>query len=248
MEINTTSFLSDPIQLFLVAVLLTGGTIASILARKLTRAAAITGWLLGLTICAGAGYKGLAMLVTFFVLGTVATAWKKEQKRGLVPGEEESGQRKTGQVIANAGVPALLALLAIADTIHAGIYLLMMAGSFAAAMADTLSSELGMVYGQRFYNVISWKKEQKGLDGVVSIEGTLIGIAGAAVIAILYVLPTVANRYGWMIIAAGALGNLADSVLGALWERKKYIGNDTVNFLNTFVAALATWLLWYLCS
>jgi uncharacterized membrane protein len=41
-----------------------------------------------------------------------------------------------------------------------------------------------------------------------------------------------------VIVFAGVMGNLADSVLGAALERRHYIGNDTVNFLNTLFAAL----------
>jgi len=46
---------------------------------------------------------------------------------------------------------------------------------------------------------------------------------------------------------AGTLGSFADSYLGALLERRGWIGNDAVNFLSTTIAALiaiscAAWL------
>jgi uncharacterized membrane protein len=37
---------------------------------------------------------------------------------------------------------------------------------------------------------------------------------------------------------AGIFGNLCDSILGASLERKQFIGNNTVNFLNTLFAAI----------
>ncbi len=43
-----------------------------------------------------------------------------------------------------------------------------------------------MVYGRRFFNIITLKPDGKGLDGVISMEGTLIGIAGCVIIAAIY--------------------------------------------------------------
>ncbi|MFT3824367.1 MAG: DUF92 domain-containing protein [Chitinophagaceae bacterium] len=245
MLITAVPFFTLP-DLFVVLFLLCGMA-GSVVLRKLTIPAAVTGGVCGFVIYSGTGYKGLGMLVTFFVLGTIATAWRKDEKRGLVAGDVNPSRRKAGQVMANAGVAGILALLAVFDGLHADLYLLMVAASFASATADTLSSELGMVYGRNFYNIITWKRERKGLDGVVSLEGTLTGIAGAAVIGLLYVWPVIANRELLFVIIAGAIGNLADSVLGAVWERKQYINNDIVNFLNTLIAALIALLLWFYC-
>jgi uncharacterized protein (TIGR00297 family) len=95
-----------------------------------------------------------------------------------------------------------------------------------------------MVYGRRFFNIITFKKEPKGLDGVISLEGTLLGAAGALVIAVAFAFFTYRGMNVLFVFIAGIIGNLADSVLGATLERRRYIGNDAVNFLNTLLAAL----------
>lgn len=230
-------------MVLIVTVLLIAGMIFSIGFRKLTIPAALTGGVTGWIIFSGAGMTGFLLLTCFFLLGTLATSWKRREK-SAISGVEPAGERRnTGQVLANAGVAAILAFGTIIFPGHASLLQLMIAGSFASATADTLSSELGILYGRRFYNCLTWKKDHNGLDGVISLEGTLIGIAGALVIALIY-----GAGFGWnisclLIVLAGAIGNFSDSVLGAVLERKKYLTNDWVNFLSTGIAALAVWVM-----
>lgn len=224
------------------------GVIFSIWKQKLTPAAAITGACCGLLIYAGSGYPGLLMLTAFFTMGTVATSIGRIDKQ-VVERKGDSVKRKPAQVIANAGMATLLALLAFLFPEHSAFFQLMLAASIASATADTLSSELGMLYGKSFYNCITWRKESRGLDGAISLQGTMIGIAGAAVIAVIYSI-----GFGWdisnvmIIVLSAAVGNFADSLLGALLERRKYLGNDAVNFLSTFVAAIFCLLINYMIT
>ncbi|HTI92662.1 MAG TPA: DUF92 domain-containing protein [Puia sp.] len=220
-----------------VLIILLAGVVTSISFKKLTITAAITGGILGWLIYTGGGLRGLLFIAFFFILGTGATSWKKKEKSSIRANAEHQSTRTAGQVIANAGVAALAGLLAVLLPNWKGLFQLMMAGSMSAAMADTLSSELGMVYGRRFYHILTGKPDEKGQDGVISIEGLLIGIIGSAIIAL------IANDHFWVIVLAGTIGNLADSLLGALFERQGRISNNTVNLLNTLIGALAAGLL-----
>ncbi|WP_197082433.1 DUF92 domain-containing protein [Pedobacter sp. BMA] len=218
-------------------VIIISGMAYSILAKKLTVAAAFTGAVIAITIFSAAGYSGLAMMTTFFILGSAATSWQRHKKHPLIKGEETGTGRNMMQVLANAGAAGIVGIVVIVYPQHSVLLLPVMAAAFASAAADTLSSELGMVYGRRFFNVISFKPDACGRDGVVSLEGTVIGILGSAIIAVIYAIGWGRGISFLFIVIAGTIGNITDSVLGALLERKGIIGNDAVNFLNTLVAA-----------
>lgn len=207
-------------------------------ARKLTPAGVWTGGGVGVLIFLGAGFTGLALLGLFFGLGSVASSWRVADKRRLGLAEENKGRRTAGQVLANGGIAAGLGLLGWLYPAQAPLAQLMLAGSFAAATADTLSSELGNVYGQRYYNILTFRPDTRGENGVVSAEGTLLGLAGSAVIAAAYCLGHGWRPWMWWLLVAGTAGNLADSVLGATLERRGVVSNNAVNLLNTLTGAL----------
>ena len=228
----------DLLRLGLVLALLGLGMFYSLRKRKLTTAAAATGGALGLLIYLGSGFAGLALLALFFGLGTAASGWRVADKRRLGLAEENRGRRTAGQVVANAGVAGLLSLLAWRYPPAAPLAHLMLAGSFAAATADTLASELGNVYGRRYYNILTLRPDARGLNGVVSLEGTVLGLAGTVVLAAAYCLGFGwGPAFGWLLVA-GTTGNLADSLLGATLERRGLLSNNAVNFINTLTGAL----------
>lgn len=221
------------VLLFIVAVVA-----ASILFRKLTVAGALTGGCLAAALYKGAGATGIIWLGAFFIAGSAVTSFGRTKKEQLGIAEENKGQRTAGQVLANGGIAGLAGLLAWLDPGHSVLWQLAAAASLASASADTLSSELGSVYGKNFYNVLTFKKDICGLDGVISLEGTLWGIAGSVMIAMIYAIAYGYNTLALWIVLAGFTGNLADSILGASLERKGRLKNDQVNLLNTLIAAL----------
>jgi uncharacterized protein (TIGR00297 family) len=229
-------------HLFAILIILVGA-VFSVNAQKLTFSGAFAGASLAAFIYVFAGYTGLAMLTAFFITGTLATFWKKEEKQKILDADTHQIKRNAAQVVANAAIPALLSALIYPYPEYKSLLQLMIGGSLASATADTLSSELGMIYGRRFYNILSLKSEAKGLDGVVSLEGTLIGVAGAAFIALIYTFGYRLNDGFWIIVVAGIAGNFIDSLLGAALERKGLLTNDLINFFNTFSAALVSGLL-----
>jgi len=226
-----------------LSIIIPAGMLLSILLKKLTIAAAFTGGVLGLCIFVGSGYWGIVMMTVFFLTGVIVTSWKLDIKQQNGLAEINKGRRTAGQVLANAGLPAILGIIAWRCPACKTDAPLLIAACFASATADTVSSELGNIYGSRYYNILTLKRSVRGSNGVISVEGVLLGIGGSLLIAVIYSM-----AFGWsfssgIIVIAGTAGNFADSVLGASLERKNYLNNDAVNFLNTCIAALTAFLL-----
>lgn len=200
----------------------------------------LTGALLVLLTIVLGGYDWFAVLITFFGVGSLAAKYRIDEKRDRGIAEANEGARGTGNVLANAAV-ALGAVLAFAASslvpVAAGVFLFAFGGSLAAAMADTLSSELGGLFdGPRL--VTTFERVPPGTDGGVTWQGELAGFFGALLVAAISggLFETVGIDGAIVIAVAGVVGMTVDSLLGATVEPR--ISNQGVNFLATLAAAL----------
>ena len=227
---------------WLFIIILIAGVSLSAFLNKLTLLGSLIGGLLTILLYLGFGISGVIIMGAFFLLGTFATIHKLgiKQKRGVA--EKSKGKRDFLQVISNGGTAGVLGLLAWLYPQYTNEFRIMMAATFSSATADTISSELGNIYGKKFYNIITLKRESRGIDGAISLEGSLSGLAGSIIIAIIYALSYGINVHFFWIIIAGTIGNLADSLLGATLQRRLLLSNSGVNLANTIIAACVAYL------
>lgn len=236
---------------------------AAHLARMLQLSGAVATFLLAAVVFGVGGWQWTLPIFTFFVLSSLLSKWRKQQKEPFESMFEKSGYRDAGQVAANGAIVGALALL-WHFTGDERLYLLSLA-AVAVVTADTWGTEIGVLARRQPRFVLSGRRVAPGTSGGVSSVGTLGGIVGAAVVT-LSALPFV--ELSWMSVAAivafGAAGSLIDSVLGATvqaqfrctvcgkdTEKSAHCGapahhlrglpwlrNDAVNLLSTFLAVV----------
>jgi uncharacterized protein (TIGR00297 family) len=213
--------------------------IGGYLSRGVSKRGAFAGWLLALLLYVAAGPPAFITLLGVFILTWIATRIGYVRKAAMGLAENRKG-RGARQVLANIGAAAGFAL--------AGIYIPVLqiasAAALAEAAADTASSECGEALARRAYLITNLRRVDVGVDGGISLPGTLAGALAAFLIAALAAAAGwIPHRHILVIAAAGFLGTIFDSFLGATIERRGLINNNGVNFTSTVAAAIIALLI-----
>jgi uncharacterized membrane protein len=221
------------------------------------------GIFIGFVIYYCAGWQGFLVLMSFFVLGTACTKVGGRVKEARGVAQEKKGRRGLKHALANCFAGLLFAYIfgcaSLGESVgilkagrfagvEAQFYWLHIAraaaiafaAAFAAAAADTVSSELGQVFGKKPVLITTFKAVPHGTNGGITLAGTAAGaLASAAVAAIACAVGLVPAGLAWLPFAAGFVGMNIDSVLGAMMENKGLLNNEFVNLCCTASAALA---------
>jgi uncharacterized protein (TIGR00297 family) len=215
-------------------------------ARTVTASGAVAGAVIGAAVVVGAGWPGWVLLVATFAAATATSRIGLQRKTQLGIAEARHGRRGAGNAIANTGVAAIAALLAVAAASRDQA-LLGFAAALTAGGSDTVASEIGKAFGRRTLMVPSLRPAAPGTPGAVSAIGTAAGLAGAIALAALAWALGIVDGRGFVPVVAGAtVGAFAESALGATLEGPGIVNNDVLNFLNTLIAAAGAIALWRL--
>ena len=144
-------------------------------ARTVSGAGAATGALIGVAVFAGTGWQGWILLLVTFVAASMASRLGLRRKMLLGIAEERGGRRGPGNAIANTGVAAVAALIAVSSTSTASAALAF-AAALAAGGSDTIASEVGKAWGRRTWSITTLRQVAPGTSGAMSLEGTAAGV------------------------------------------------------------------------
>jgi uncharacterized protein (TIGR00297 family) len=208
----------------------------------------LTGVLLGLLTVVLGSFGWFVVLIAFFSVGGLSTKFRYEEKLDRGVAEDNEGARGSSNVLGNAAV-AFVAVVGFAASSRLSLggptvtaFGFAFAGSLAAAMSDTLSSEIGGLY-DRPRLITTLEPVPPGTDGGITWQGEVAGVVGAAFVAglalVLMPLPGPAALVTGTVTVGGIAGMTVDSLLGATLEGDR-IGNEAVNLLATLAGALVS--------
>jgi uncharacterized protein (TIGR00297 family) len=194
---------------------------------------AVAGAVAGFVVLSAGGWGAYAVLWTFFLVGTAATKWGYRRKVSGGIAQADRGRRGAAHVVANVGVAAALLVLHVRPVAFAA--------ALAAAVADTLGTEIGGLYGRRPFSLLTLSRRAVGDAGAVSAPGIAAGAVGAALLGAAASLAGVIPFASIPVVAAAGLaGSLAESVLYDVAGRRGHrLDHEFANAFNTLVGALA---------
>ncbi len=212
--------------------------------KTVNRSGAALGFLVGVAIYMGYGYKSFLILLTFFLVGSVATRLGYAKKAARGHAEGRGGARSWREATANSLAGAFFAVLVI-TTHYEAAFLVALVAAFAEAAGDTASSEIGQWLSGRAYMITTFKPVPAGQDGGISLVGSVAGLGTTTlVVAVGYALGLCRPETAAIALGAGIAGNVLDSVMGATLERRGLVTNGIVNFTGTaFAGGLALGLM-----
>lgn len=241
-------------------------------ARSLSQSGVLGAIVVGTITFGLGGWRWGLLLITFFVLASLLSHYRRAQKQALAEKFAKGHRRDLGQVLANGGLGAFLAILHLLRPND--LFLFAFLGSMAAVSADTWATELGVLSPSPPRLITTGKVVPVGTSGGVTLWGIMASIAGALAMGgiawLLLALGRAATSMLLLASSSGLLGSLFDSLLGATLQGVylcprcrvetervvhrcgyqtthirgwRWFNNDLVNFASSLLGAIVASLL-----
>lgn len=229
-------------HVYLVAMAVVLSAALSIEAYKLhclTKDGAVASFFVGAFVGVFASINAFFLLTVFTVAGFFATMRGFEEKKARGLQEGQLGERTWKNVLGVGLAPCIAVMLHVLGIIDADMFAIMFISTITVAGADTIASEIG-VRDKKVYMITTFKRVEPGINGGVSVLGTVVSTVAALLVAALgwFVLTEGLDVMLLLPFAMGVLGNLLDSVFGAVLENPGYISKYINNFSTALIGGL----------
>ncbi len=171
--------------------------------------------LVGTIIYGFGGWIWGVLLALFFISSSLLSHYKEREKQAVAEKFDKGHRRDWGQVLANGGAGATIALLH--GFFPSPLWLPLFLGAMATVTADTWATELGTLSQHPPRLITTGRVVPVGTSGGISLFGTAVSFAGGLLIGLAtglmsqsdIALLTITGGIG------GLAGSLGDSFLGA---------------------------------
>lgn len=241
------SFLISQEWLIAIALNTILGEIALLLPRKvLTTAGIYHAWALGIIIWGCLGWQGYLVILSYLIVGSGVTRIGKEIKEAKGIAEKRDGARGPENLWGSAATGAICAIgQAIAPN---PLWLIGYVASLSTKLSDTTASEIGKAYGKTTFLITTFKPVPAGTEGAVSLEGTMGGVLGSLIMAVIgwgVGLLDSPWQILWCAIAAFIATNIESLIGATLQEKYDWLTNELVNGINTTIGAAIAMLIYF---
>jgi len=211
---------ADPLTQIEAIIILAAIALISLKFKLLDRGGIIASLPIGYVILTLASVQHFAILLTFFaVSGLVTKIRVKQIGEELV---EKNWIRSWRNVIANGFAPMSIILVAeLAPSWRSLLAVSGYLGAIGTAFADTLATEIGLLYPRDPRLITNFRRVKRGTPGAVSPYGYLGGTAAALITCGLAYAFKFQNQLLLLItFASSIIGMTVDSALGATIQAK----------------------------
>jgi uncharacterized protein (TIGR00297 family) len=204
----------------------------------LTSSGAIGAVIVGTVVFATGSLTWAILLITFFITSSALSHYKASIKKPLAEKFQKGHRRDLGQVLANGGCAALIAIafIILPHRWHFIGYI----GALATVNADTWATELGVLSQHRPRLITNRRVVPVGTSGAVTLYGLFVAVCGALLIGTIAFIAEFSDTVIWHQVPfvpqslwlipiagfAGLLGSLVDSWLGATVQAMYYCKHD----------------------
>jgi uncharacterized protein (TIGR00297 family) len=153
----------------------------AIKARAIDFSGAIAGAAICLVVFIAGGFSWLLVIVAFFVISSILTMYRYDYKKQLGSAQEKGGVRSWPNTVANGSIAGLAAVAEIIT--HQDIFIVAFLGAVAAAMSDTVATEIGLLSKSKPRMIVNLRRYvEPGTSGGVTLIGEIACLASAIVI------------------------------------------------------------------
>jgi uncharacterized protein (TIGR00297 family) len=208
-----------------------------IIGKFLTLDGALAGFFIGIVIMGIGGWTLGIALLSFFIVGSLATKLNKKGQKDI-SFEKGSSQRDSLQALAKAGFACFISFLTLIFPDNLLISIIVI-GALGSSLADTMGTEIGILSKSTPRPILRpWKIAKKGESGAISAIGTFASL----IVTFLFVTtlffisiidPSVKNfpvLFLLIVPIAAVIGMLLDSIFGVILQEQRscQICNSTV--------------------